>query len=206
MDELNEQLSAMVDDELKPAESRLLLRQVARLPGALDRLGRYLLIRATMHGNLAHWRHDDLAARVALALEAEPAFSSARSRRGPLASFTKPAAGLAIAAAVALVAVTLWPRLEMTGPGAVPGPGSAPMTVASVDGSPFVSPVAVGADPAVPASATAPQQPAPRQWELLDPRVREQLNTYLVDHNEYSADSRFDGAITYVRVAAQEGE
>ena len=107
-DPVKEQLSACLDGELPEAELGLLLKQVARDRPLLDSLSRYSLISEAMRDAKPIAASASFADRIAAAIEAEPVPQAApRSRIPSLASmqWLRPAAGLAIAAGVAAVAV-----------------------------------------------------------------------------------------------------
>jgi sigma-E factor negative regulatory protein RseA len=101
-DKLREQMSAFLDDELPDEEADLLLR---RLPGDADlrsAAGRFLLIGQALRGERVPG--SDLAGRVAAALGGETTYEaeaapSSRNR------WLRPAAGAAVAATVAVLAL-----------------------------------------------------------------------------------------------------
>jgi len=168
---MKEQLSACLDGELPEAELDLLLKQVGRNPEMRACLGRYALIGETLRSRAAIVAPADFSKRVAAAIEAEPAFSSvprpahagAASRA---AQWLRPAAGFAVAAGVAAVAI-----LSLRPPAQSPE-------------APYV------ADVAPPASVVQPniQDPAsyivPASTTGYVPATR--LTNYVVAHSEYS--------------------
>jgi negative regulator of sigma E activity len=107
--------------------------------------------------------------------------------------FLKPVAGLAIAASVALVSVTLWQSANV-------GPRSGQVTdqLASVDQQRIQQltsqPVQLGA---VTVSAKISDG---MRWKVIDgaPALQQKLNAYLVNHTEYS--NSMQGLILQVRV------
>lgn len=177
-EELREQLSALVDDELTRSESAFLVRRLARDEASVDQLGRYFLISDALRGQLPETLGPSLAERVSAALREEPPLAAPRMALGR--RFAKPLAGAGIAASVAMLAVSLWS----------PEPGS---QMPAQQGF-----VAAGA--AQPVSATPPRD----QWERLDPEVQQRLNAYLVNHSEHSATGRFGGVFNFVRIAGQQ--
>ena len=98
---LNEQLSALVDDELPGSEHDLLLRRIESDDQLYQRLSRYQLISDALQSHLPERVDPAFSRRVKDLLRSEPALS----RYSRLASLARPAAGLAVAASVAVVAV-----------------------------------------------------------------------------------------------------
>jgi sigma-E factor negative regulatory protein RseA len=170
-DPMKEQLSACLDGELPEAELELLLKQVGRNPEMRACLGRYALIGETLRSGAAIVAPADFSKRVAAAIEAEPALSSVpESARGRMAGkgvqWLRPAAGFAVAAGVATLAILALrqPAQSPEVPYVADVTPSAPMDQPSVQ------------DPAsyiVPASTTG-YVPATR------------LTNYVVAHSEYS--------------------
>ena len=71
-DLLNEQLSALVDGELAPEETALLLRRLEREPELAQRLARYRLCGEVLRGE-HHQPRADFALRISAAIAREPA-------------------------------------------------------------------------------------------------------------------------------------
>ena len=181
-DTLKEQLSAFLDGELPEAETTLLLKRLERDDELKGTLSRYSLIGAVMRsdGDMPAARH--VAARVSAALAREPSLAAAGVRR-----WLQPAAGLAIAASVALAVVLLLPQW--------PGGGNAgPATIAAVEpmtqaSSPATPDPATEALPVVVAAYDEPAEayttpPAPAEAAGGLPPA--QLASYLVAHSEYT--------------------
>ena len=168
---LQEQLSALVDEELPAAEHALLLQRLGRDVGLRHCLGRYQLMRDVLNNRVAMPLDGAFVDRVMAAVEAEPAHQV----RAVAWRWSRPLAGVAVAASVALVAVL---ALQQQNPGS---------------GTPAPQ-VAVG----VP--ATAPTVVAGEVWERQASPVGGRLNSYLVQHNEYAASSGVQGVLPYVRI------
>lgn len=154
----HEQLSALVDDELDSSELQLLLRQAQRDDGLAERVGRYAVIRDALHRNLPEQVDSSLGRRISAALEQEPAHDGPApetSRR-----WVRPVAGFAVAASVALVAITVWPEQSA-------GPESEPLETIATQGLPSgVTGQPVSADSI--------------QWDRLDSDVETRLQEYAV--------------------------
>ncbi len=186
-EEFKEQLSAFVDDELWAEEQAFLLRRLTQSDGTREQLARYYLISDTLRGNLGPAGSRGLSARVAAALEAEPALSGARQSWG--SRLLRPAAGLAVAASVAALSVGFW----TTQPQAPATSASQPLTAGAATS--LISPAN---------QTSSPTMPVSQHWERLDPEVQKRLNGYLVNHSEYSAERQVGGVLTYVRIAGQQ--
>ncbi len=182
----DEQVSALADDELSQAEFDRLIRQAEDDPAIGRCLQRYALIRDALHRNLPDRMAigDQVADRVAELLKQEPAHRgsiAAVARRTPIQRLTRPVAGLAIAASVAMLAVVIWPGSE------APDPNVQPTTVAS---SSFSS------------SGTGVQTVSSDniRWDRLDPDVQARLNGYAISHGEQSGTHQVGIMPRHVRI------
>lgn len=148
-DQLSEQLSALADGELSREELPLLLARLDESPERRARLARYYLMRDGLQRGAGEGVDLGLADRVRDALQDEPTHQVSR-RALPGSRYLRPAAGLALAASVALVGVLVWPGagVDETGrPVAQEGAGGS----AQVAALPDVQPDLVGDTPAPPA-------------------------------------------------------
>ena len=179
-DTVKEQLSAFLDGELPEAETTLLLKRLDRDDDLKGTLSRYSLIGAVMRseGDVPAARH--VAARVSAALADEPSFGAPAGRR-----WIRPAAGLAVAASVALATVLLLPQWLGSAPDdgaamtAAVGPQAAPLAGTTAEVVPVV--LAGAADEPV---VTYTTPPAPAEPAGALPSA--QLAAYLVAHSEYT--------------------
>jgi sigma-E factor negative regulatory protein RseA len=119
-EELDSQLSAMFDDELPEDQCQLLARRLSRDDALKARWRRYAVmgaaIRVERQGGMSVRLETNLAARVSMAISAEPALAAeavARSgaRKAGGMRWWQPVAGGAIAAGVAAMSV-LWIRSQ----------------------------------------------------------------------------------------------
>lgn len=203
---VNEQLSALADDELPGEEMPLLMRRLGRDPELVNRLGRYYTTRAAVHGDLGPAADGVFAERVAAALDAEPALDPAEAEsvvpaastthRRRVLRFARPVAGATIAASVAVLAVGLWPSGPWehgNGPAATAVTTGAPSTGA---GSGLAQRVSVDEAPA----AYGLGEPVERvSWQGLDPVLQRRLNGYLVNHSGNAIGA--GGMMNYARIA-----
>lgn len=113
-DSLNEQLSACLDGQLPEAEIDLLLRRVERDGELRQTLGRYSLVGEALRGHGAARASTGFADRVAAAMAADSGTPDQRTERSsprvgrpsaPVMRWLRAAAGAAVAAGVAAVAV-----------------------------------------------------------------------------------------------------
>lgn len=191
-DALNEQLSACLDGELPPAELDLLLKRVGREAELRDAIGRYSLIGEAMRAERPAVASRDFASKVMAAVAAEPILAPkqtpndiSRDVRAPAAAartprispaairYLRPAAGMAIAAGVAAIAVlTMQPSVqpELVGAPLIaannqPAANDAAVALAEDDSS-YVVPTSTSNSAFIPAT---------------------RLTNYVVAHSEYSS-------------------
>lgn len=180
-DILNEQISALVDDELDAAEQALLLRQLARDESLRRQFARYQLLSDALKDSLPERVDPDFHLRIQTALqdEAAPHATAAGSHLGH--RLFRPLAGLAVAASVAVVAVLSLQSVRETTPQSAPAVASAPAPADYIraEGTP---PAALAATPA------------------------RDLDAYLVNHNEVAVNRGMRGMLPYVRIVGQGGQ
>ena len=129
--ETREHLSALVDGEISRETSRFLVRRLGTDDELRATWTRYHLVRDCLRHQDGAIAGEDLCARVGEALGNEQPAKTPRSL--PVAWF-KPAAGLAIAASVALMAIVA------IGPGAPGAPQAASELTAEAQAEQFTSP------------------------------------------------------------------
>jgi negative regulator of sigma E activity len=168
-DQINDQISAFIDDELSAEESALLVRRFERDPEARARALRYTLIGSALRGELLEPHPSVLRQRVAAGLNGTA--PAVPKRRAATASVSRPLAGFGIAATVALVAI-----------------GS----LRFLNGVPVESGVPALADVVVPLparqSSDDPSYVVPR--DVAEPRVAAppiRLTNYLMHHGVYAS-------------------
>ena len=180
-DTLHEQLSALIDDELDRSEQAMLTRQTGRDRELQRRLARYQLISDAMQNHLPERVDPGFGRRVQAALQNEPASHGTGLAAGPLASLLRPVAGLAVAASVAVVAVT---ALQDSTDETLAPPAA--VATAPADGD-YIR------------AQDGPLAAAP------GPRIdNSKLDIYLVNHNEYAASHGMQGMLPYMRIVGHE--
>jgi len=104
-DQINDQISAFIDNELTADESALLVRRFEKDTEARARAMRYTLIGASLRGELLEPHPSVLRQRIAAALSGNAAPSAPRAREPWSDRWARPLLGLGIAATVAVVAI-----------------------------------------------------------------------------------------------------
>jgi sigma-E factor negative regulatory protein RseA len=184
-DILSEQLSALLDGELPPEQTTLLLKRLGREPELARRLTRFRLCGDVLRGERVRLRAD-FAMRISAAIATEaPLPAAVRTMRRPGAPrWLSPLTGLAVAASVAIVAVLLLkqsPQLDAAQP------------LAATAVAPTAAPVARVARGARSAAAFGQDSGEPESY--VTPIARPHLGTipegmlanYVVAHSQFSA-------------------
>jgi negative regulator of sigma E activity len=172
-EELDSQLSAMFDDELPATECELLARRLARDEQLRGRWGRYAAIGACIRGEHGVRLSTPLASKVSAALTQEAAARAAPATGGrrPGISWVTSLAGLATAAAVAVMAI-LWIRAQ--GPVLVTQSQSGPV-------SHLAAQTKLGPTTPVPATSATAEQTAGQMADApTRPRPSREPDSYVV--------------------------
>ncbi len=190
-DNLHENLSALVDDNLSEQERDQLIAQIAHDDELLATWSRYHLIKDTLQGHVHEYTTRNLAASISQQLEQEPVVLAPKARK--TVSWQRPLAGFAIAASVALVAVLGVRNIDS-------GNGTAPVQVAQLE-----TPASVTVTPD-PQALISPQSSSPATVEFVaagpdNNPSGARLKSYLVNH--YERKSNF-GMLPYVRMIGYE--
>jgi sigma-E factor negative regulatory protein RseA len=195
-DILNEQLSALLDGELPPEETALLMRRLEREPELRTRLARYGLCGGALRGERLQVRRD-FALRVSAVVAGEPALAAPAPRRRARRRLPTSTArrwltslsGIGVAAAVAGLAVFVLQRSPAfdTGNPAVARVDVPQPVVALAGGVPARAGRPAAAFPGIAASvepATYVTPAAPRGLAVIS---NAELASYFVAHSEFSA-------------------
>jgi hypothetical protein len=187
------QLSALFDNELPPAQSELVIRRALKDPALRNSWGHYALIGACLRNEPIHTDalQPDVVARVRarLAAEAEhpqqsaPVFADQAGARRGWALFGRGAAGGAIAAGVAMLALFIGRSIPDAAAPAVQLADAAPVSVVElpVVAPQGATPVLVAAADSAPPSYTTPVDNSPTQ------RISGQLVNLVVAHSDVAA-------------------
>lgn len=179
---LKEQISALVDGELEGPEQDRIIRQIEQDPQLQHQWERYNLISDALNSHLTGNVRHNLAARVSDALVHEPIVFAPQRKKKHVKDAVKHVAGMAVAASVAVVVVlSVQPEAPVT----------------SVQ------------------STQVATVPAPNDWVRVSgthwdlqsqPAVESKLNSYLVNHSEYTLSTGMQGVIPYVRIVGYDAE
>jgi sigma-E factor negative regulatory protein RseA len=186
-DEINEQLSALMDGEIPPEEIEPVLLAFKAKERVRRRWATYHLARDSMQGHLSAAPLYDLAGQVSRALgnELYPLAEQHHEANVSRQSHFKwrYAASLAVAASLSAIAVLGIQSLASKPLASEPQIATAPppRTVSSSE----ITPVLENSHP----------------WAVLEPEVEERLNTYLVNHTEYVD---MPGMLRYGRIVSYE--
>lgn len=174
----NELLSALVDGELQGEELDYTLNLIHSDEQARQQWQRYQRTSDILHGHSLSQQNTDLTKRISQRLTEEPSYSSKPQTAQIIhfpKQFWKQAASLAVAAsigALAVVGVMNQPENQINATAQLAANESAqPVTVAQTG----------------------------KRWTVDEQEVEKRLNTYLVDHNEYTG---APGVFSYARVVS----
>jgi sigma-E factor negative regulatory protein RseA len=185
-EQIREQISAFLDGELPNSETELLLKRLTRDAELRESFGRYALIGEACRGaKNAHFARG-LCSRINLAIDGEAAVTLAQAGGGSRQPrWWRPAAGVTVAASVAVVAVfALQQRANSPGPA---GAASAPTYAAA---SPAAAPVTAVARAPMLTQQLGSQEPVSYTTPtmLKDPPpvfTTARLTNYVFAHSKY---------------------
>ena len=171
-DQINDQISAFIDNELSADESALLVRRFERDGDARSRAMRYTLIGASLRGELLEPHPSVLRQRISSALSGTTAPVAAPKARDRWTDrWARPMLGVAIAATVAIVAVGTLRSLNEASITPIPttAAGAFPLQVSDS------------------VRAPAPSYVVPQGTELSRTGAPIRLTNYLIHHGEFAS-------------------
>lgn len=192
-DAKREGYSALLDGEVDDAEQQALLAAIGDDARIRPSLARYRLIGDGLRGEPVRPEALGVADAVRERLQREPVVLAplpARSARQVRPRWWQPAAGLAIAASVALVAVGLMPRM-------LSDSAETPASV-QVVGVPVAPPMLVSDSASRPAPGT--------HWVHSEPGEDDRLTRYLADHTEMATHTGMPGIVPYASFVSYDGQ
>jgi negative regulator of sigma E activity len=172
-EQINDQISAFIDDELSEGESAMLVRRFEREPEARAQALRYTLIGSALRGELLEPHPAVLRQRIAAALAGvPPAVARAPAPARWSARVARPLLGFGIAATVAVAAIGLLRAVNEAEPtanrtAAAPVPVAAPLQARDAAAPSYVVP------------------PEVAEGRVMTPPIR--LTNYLMHHMEYAS-------------------
>ncbi|ADE13894.1 Anti sigma-E protein RseA family protein [Nitrosococcus halophilus Nc 4] len=184
-DEINEQLSALMDGEqLSPEETKSVLQAFKAKEEVRRRWENYHLIRDSLQGHLPEASLYDLAGQVSRALENEPHLLVEQHRGANVSRQLRLkwryGAGLALAASLSAIAV---------------------LGIQALTSEPLVPESQIATTPPVVPGSEVMRAQENNRRVALEPEVEERLNTYLVNHTEYVD---MPGMLRYGRIVSYE--
>jgi negative regulator of sigma E activity len=170
-DQINDQISAFIDNELSADESALLVRRFERDGDARARAMRYTLIGASLRGELLEPHPSVLRQRISSALSGTSAPAAPKARDRWTDRWARPMLGVAIAATVAVVAIGTLRSLNEASIAPIPATavGAFPLQVSDS------------------ARAPAPSYVVPQGTELSRTGAPIRLTNYLMHHGEFAS-------------------
>ncbi len=183
-----ERLSALLDGEGGQRETDDMLRHLAGDPELEATVARYGLIGPALRGEGIHHQALDIHLRVSRQLADEPTVLAPPPRHSgqSVERWWRPAAGIAIAASVAALAVMFAPALMQSS--SVPGAADAGGGVALV-----TTPVSMELSEGT-------------RWTDGQPAVEDKLNSYLADHSEFAVQGGAPSLLPYASFVSYDGD
>jgi negative regulator of sigma E activity len=169
-EQISDQISAFIDDELSGEESAFLLRRFERDADARNRAARYTMIGAALRDELVGPDHSILRRRIAVALTGTAPSTQQRPPARLQWRYLRPAVGVGIAATVAVAAILGLRAVNVARVGAPSGAAT------------LSSPLQTRA------AEPAPSYVVPRETSdapVIAPAVR--LTNYVMHHSEYAS-------------------
>lgn len=204
-----EEISALMDGELDGRRRDALLDAMARTGDEADRWERYHLIRDALHNELPERLDIDLAARVRASLEDEPTVLAPRRGRRVWrrwgAHVGRQAAGLAVAASVAVAVVTVAWQPDGAGPGPA-GDESLTAERGEVRGGGEGSRLAVAPPEDGTSRVASGGDSAARGAPSGSGGGGSALERYMINHSEYTSSASVQGMLPYMRVVGHSAE
>ena len=173
-DKLDERLSALMDGEI----DENVLSRLQQDEELKSRWMRYHIIRDVLSGHSAEIPSTNFAARVTQALQDEPTVLAPVKRGSRTQHLMKQAAGFAIAATVATVAIVSIQTTSVT------------------DNQ--INPAALASAPV----SNDIRQVTSKHKQRLDTAVESKLSSFIVNHNEYSLTAKMQGMLPYTRIVS----
>ena len=180
-----ERLSALLDVQLEHDEISNEISRLIKQNGSREEWYRYHLIGDAIRQELGPVVDSRLAERISKQLEQEPVVLAPAAMPQKSGNWQKPAAGIAIAASVAIMAVTLTPQFIN------PPSSSQSNEMAAAD-------VLTAQNIYVAEDGT--------RWDMLQkPKVESRLNNYLVNHQEFAPAGNMKGIMPYASFVSYDG-
>lgn len=209
MNDQNENLSYLIDEYSSDDAGRQLLGEALGDVNQQYCLARYQMIGHVMRHELpdkidTNFCHSVMASIREIEIAGNPVVN--RKETKPIWRWTwlKPFAGIAVAASVAVVSITLWQSVSVTTNPGASGDQLVSAQQRKIDGLVASQPIQV----VVPASSNLNNSTLDNgmHWKVISdtPALERKLNAYLINHTEYS--KSMQGLIPQARVAGYGSE
>lgn len=201
-DKLNEQISALLDDELPSHEAASVLTRISQDRDLRQKWERYQMIGDVMRGETIHLMAHDISDGVRRMIAQEPAIISIPKKAGATvpwrSSWIKPAAGAALAASVATLAVITAPGFLGLNEPAQPELTATDISTTNVNLAGINVANLTQVTPVQGPVSVAQQTISNTRWKnLKEPSLETRLNGYLVEHSEYVTPGASMGVMPY---------
>ncbi len=188
-DKLNEQVSALLDNELSDTQMASVLTKLSQSHELRQKWDRFHLIGDAMRGEPIQFKATEISERVSQHVESEPAIISRPNKAGSShkkSHWAKPVAGAALAASVATVAVISAPGFL-----GLDNPDQPQLTATNISTT---------------APVTRHSMSGTRWKNLTEPSMETRLNGYLVDHSEHASPGTGIGVMPYATFVGYDTE
>lgn len=177
-EKVNEQLSALIDDELPENEQEFLMRRIEQDAELRSTWSRYHLIGDVLRNKMPMAIDGEFSRKVSFAIDQVSRPAARQNLSGKKRNLLKPLAGLAVAASVAMMAIV----------------GLQNLTGNQSPAEDF---------PKIATQVNSPNliQARGTRWDRSPPEVESRLNGYLVNHGEYANSTNLHGMLQYARIA-----
>ncbi len=185
-DQFAEQLSALLDGELDTHEQDRTVSRLLDDDAAMGKFGRYQLVGDMVRGE-SRVLATGISRSVSAALADEPTVLAPPRRAW---RWAKPAAGIAVAASVAVAAVVI-------APGFMQQTGVVDSTPAIVVAQPE-KPIQLVASGNVASPAGRQAVSSSGQWQTLDAELSDRLNRLVIEHHEFGGRTGIKGPVAHI--------
>jgi negative regulator of sigma E activity len=203
MNDQKENLSHLIDEYSSDDTDQKLLGDVLEDVNQQYCLARYQMIGHVMRHELpdqidTDFSHNVMASIREIEIESKPVVSRKEAKSMWRWEILKPFAGMAVAASVAVVSITLWQSVSVSTDSGATGDQLVSAEQQKIDDL-TNQPIQI----AVPASSTLDNSTLDNgmHWKVISdtPALERKLNAYLINHTEYS--NSIQGLIPQARVA-----
>jgi len=198
-----EGISALMDGELDSRERNIAIENIEVDPDTKLSWQRYHMIGDTMRHTMPHTVKPDLAAKLNEMLENEPAILAPKRNDNVISKdFTKPLAGLAVAASITAVAIFGLQNNDQEVPGMESGAvefAAAENKITPIDSSIEFATMTESSFNAIPSTVrTVKYEPVENTLEA------KRLNSYILNHNQVNSRMGVQGVSPGARLVGHE--